>query len=155
VLRSLSSLATNTSGKLDVLWHDGDTLGVNSAQVGVLEQTDEVGLASFLESHDGRALESEISLEILSDFSHQALEGQLADQKLGRLLVTTDFSESDGTGPVTMGFLNSTGCRGALSSGLCGQLLPRGLASGTLTGGLLSTGHCFDYVLHVRKSERI
>ena len=134
---------------MDVLWHDGDTLGVDSAQVGVFKKTDEVGLAGFLESHDGRALESEISLEILSDFSDQTLEGQLADQKLGGLLVTTDLSESDGTGPVTMGFLNSTGCRCALSSGLGGQLLPRGLASGTLSSGLLGTGHSFDYVLHV------
>jgi len=139
---------------LDVLWHDGDTLGVDSAQVGVLKETDEVGLAGFLESHDGGALESEVGLEILSDFSDQALERQLADQKLGRLLVTTDLSESDGTGPVTMGFLNSTGSRRALASGLCGQLLPGGLASGTLTGGLLGTGHCVDYVQDVRKSRQ-
>lgn len=146
---SLSSLATNSSGELDVLWHDGDTLGVDSAKVGVLEQTDEVGLAGFLEGHDGGALESEIGLEILSDFSHQALEGQLADQKLGRFLVTTDLTESDGSRPVTMGLLNSTGGRGALASGLGGQLLPRGLASGRFTGGLLGTGHSFDYVQHV------
>lgn len=127
---------------------------MDSAQVGVLKETDEVGLAGFLESHDGGALESEISLEILSDFSDQALEWQLADQKLGRLLVTTDLSEGDGTGPVTMGFLNSTGSRRALASGLSGQLFPGGLASGTLTGGLLGTGHCVDYVRDVRQSRQ-
>ena len=33
----LSSLATDPSGKLDVLGHDGYSLGVNGAQVGILE----------------------------------------------------------------------------------------------------------------------
>jgi len=66
----LSSLSSDSPGQLDVLWHNGDTLGVNGAQVGVLKQTNEVGLTSLLESADGSGLESEISFEILSDFSH-------------------------------------------------------------------------------------
>ena len=37
--------ATDPPGKLDVLWHDGDPLGVDGAQVGVLKQTNKVGLA--------------------------------------------------------------------------------------------------------------
>ncbi|KAK3705029.1 hypothetical protein QZH41_003901 [Actinostola sp. cb2023] len=37
----LSSLATDSAGKLDVLGHNGDSLGVNGAQVGVLKQTDQ------------------------------------------------------------------------------------------------------------------
>ena len=45
---NLSSLSTDAAGQLDVLGHDGDTLGVDGAQVGVLEQTDQVGLASLL-----------------------------------------------------------------------------------------------------------
>jgi len=45
-------LATDTSGQLDILRHDGDTLGMDGAQVGVLKQTDEVSLASLLQSHD-------------------------------------------------------------------------------------------------------
>ena len=45
---SLGSLATDPPGQLDVLGHDGHTLGVDGAQVGVLEQTDQVGLASLL-----------------------------------------------------------------------------------------------------------
>ena len=35
-------------GELDVLWHDGDSLGVDSAQVGVLEQVDQERFASLL-----------------------------------------------------------------------------------------------------------
>ena len=47
-MKNLSSLSTDTSGQLDVLGHDGHTLGVDGAQVGVLEQTDQVGLTSLL-----------------------------------------------------------------------------------------------------------
>ena len=35
---NLRALATDATGKLDVLRHDGDTLGVDGAQVGVFEQ---------------------------------------------------------------------------------------------------------------------
>ena len=42
--RNLSTLSTDAAGELDVLGHDGDTLGVDGAQVGVLEETDEVSL---------------------------------------------------------------------------------------------------------------
>ena len=39
---------------------DGDTLGVDSAQVGVLEERYEVSLDGLLESADGRRLEAEV-----------------------------------------------------------------------------------------------
>ena len=52
----LCTLSSDSSGQLDVLGHDGDPLGVDGAQVGVLEKSDEVSLAGLLESHDGRAL---------------------------------------------------------------------------------------------------
>jgi len=78
----LCSLSTDLAGQLNVLGHDGDALGVDGAQVGVFKQTNKVSLASFLKSHDSGALETQIGLEIQSDFSHKALEGQLADQQL-------------------------------------------------------------------------
>ena len=137
----LSTLSTDAAGELDVLGHDGHTLGVDGAQVGVLEKTDEVGLASLLKGHDGGALEAEISLEVLSDLTDKTLEGQLADEELGGFLVTTDLTESDGSRPVTMGLLDSSGGRGALTSGLGGQLLTGSLSSGRFTGGLLGTCH--------------
>jgi hypothetical protein len=73
------------------------------------EQRDKVSLNSLLEGTDGRRLESEIGLEVLGDFSDETLEGQLADQELSRLLVTTDFTKSDCTGAVTMGLLDTSG----------------------------------------------
>jgi len=74
---------------------NGDTLGMDGAKVGVLEERDEVGLHGLLESTNGRRLKAKVRLEVLSNFTDQTLEGQLADQELSRLLVTTDFTESD------------------------------------------------------------
>ena len=59
--RDLSNtLSTNAAGQLDVLWHDGDAFSVNGAQIGVLEETDHVGLSCFLESEDCLGLEAQI-----------------------------------------------------------------------------------------------
>ena len=137
----LSPLATDAPGQLDVLGHDGDPLGVDSAQVGVLEETDEVGLAGLLQGHDGRALEAKVGLEVLGNLPDQALEGQLADEQLGGLLVPPDLTEGHGTGPVPVGLLDTAGGGCGLAGGLGGQLLPGGLASGGLTCGLLGTSH--------------
>ena len=137
----LSSLSTDAASQLDVLGHDGDTLGVDGAQVGVLEQTDQVGLAGLLESHDGGALEPQVSLEVLGDLPHETLEGQLADEQLGGLLVSPDLTESHCSWPVSVGLLHSAGGGGGLASSLGGQLLPGGLASGGFTSSLLSTSH--------------
>ncbi|CAH3022891.1 unnamed protein product [Porites evermanni] len=78
----LCSFSSDSAGQLNVLGHDGDALGVDGAQVGVFKQTNKVSLAGLLKSHYSRALESQIGLKILSDFSHKTLEGQLADQQL-------------------------------------------------------------------------
>ncbi len=70
---------------------------MDGAQVGVLKERDKVGLNGLLKSTDGRGLEAEVGLEVLSNFTDQTLEGELADQKLSGLLVATDLTESDGT----------------------------------------------------------
>jgi hypothetical protein len=107
---------------------DGNTLGVDSSQVGIFEKRDKVCLSSFLKSHDGRRLEAEISLheekrvrtmeseseqvityfEVLSNFTDKSLEGEFANEQLGRLLVTTNFTESHSSGPEAMGLLHTT-----------------------------------------------
>ena len=138
----LSTLTTDTAGKLDVLWHDGDTLGVDGAQVGVLEKTNEVSLASLLEGHDSGALETKVSLEVLGNLTDETLEGQLADKKLSGLLVSSDLTESNSSWPVSVGLLDTSGGRGRFTGSLGGQLLPGSLSSSGLTGGLLGTSHC-------------
>ena len=105
------------------LTHDGDTLGVDGGEVGVLEERDEVRLGRLLERHDGRRLEAEVRLEVLRDLTHEALEAavggqgklavlgegrgkederELADEELGRLLVATDLTEGDGSRAVAV-----------------------------------------------------
>ncbi len=126
----LRALATDAAGQLDVLGHDGHTLGVDGSEVGILEQADQVGLSGFLEGKHGRALEAEVGLEVLSDLTNKALEGQLADQQLSRLLVSADLTQSHSAGSVSVGLLDTASGRGTLASGLGGELLAGGLASG-------------------------
>ena len=45
---SLGALSPDPPGQLDVLGHDGDPLGVDGAQVGVLEEADQIGLGRLL-----------------------------------------------------------------------------------------------------------
>ena len=127
--RYLSAFTANTAGELNVLWHDGDSFGVDGAQVGVLEETDQVSLAGLLQGHNGRALEAQVRLKVLGDFSDETLEGQLTDQELSRLLVATDLTQGHRAGTVTMRFLDTTGGRGRLAGSFGGQLLPGGFAT--------------------------
>ena len=138
-MEKLSTLSKDTAGKLDVLGHDGDTLGVDGTQVGVLKEADEVSLTGLLV-----AMKAELwnlRSEILGNLSDKTLEGELADEKLGGLLVPSDLTEGNCSRPVPVWLLDSAGGRGRLASSLGGQLLPGGLASSGLTGGLLGTGH--------------
>ena len=138
----LGPLAADSAGELDILGHDGDALGVDGAEVGIFEETDQVRLGRLLEGADGRRLEPEIRLEVLGDLADETLEGQLADQQLGRLLVASDLTKRHRSGTVTMGLLDAAGGRRALPRSLGGQLLARRFASRRFTGGLLRTSHC-------------
>ncbi|GAV79342.1 hypothetical protein CFOL_v3_22810, partial [Cephalotus follicularis] len=85
----LSTLAPDSPSELNILWHYGYPLGMDSAEVGVLKQTHEICLCSLLKCKHRMTLEPQI---ILGDFTDEALEGQLANQKLSALLVLTDFT---------------------------------------------------------------
>ena len=63
----LSSFSSDPSRQLDVLRHHGDPFGMDGTEVGVLEEPHQVGLAGLLQGQDSRALEPEISLEILGN----------------------------------------------------------------------------------------
>jgi hypothetical protein len=94
---NLGTLSTDPASQLNILGHDSDTLGVNGTQVGVLEKAHQVSLSSLLQSQDGMRLETKISLEVLCNLAHKALEGQLADEELSTLLVLTDLTKSHGS----------------------------------------------------------
>ena len=106
---------------------------MDGSQVGVLEEGDEVSLSGLLEGHNGGGLEAEIRLcggndddnqqqhsqptlttmttylEVLSNLTDETLEGEFANEQVGRLLVFTDFTKSDSSGAETMGLLDTTG----------------------------------------------
>ena len=76
-LTSSESVSANSLGEREVTGHDGDSLGVDSAEVGVLEKGNEVGLSSFLEGEHSRTLESEILLVLVGDLADESLEAEL------------------------------------------------------------------------------
>ena len=126
---NLSTFTTDTASELNVFGHDGHTFGVDGAQVGIFEKTNQVSLGSFLESHDSGRLETKVGFEILSDLTHKPLERQLADEEFSALLVTTDLTEGNSSGPVPVGFLDTSSGRGGFASSLGGELLARSLSS--------------------------
>jgi hypothetical protein len=126
------------------------------AEIGVFEEGDQVGLDGLLQGTDGGALEAQVGLEVLSNLADQALEGKTADEELGGLLVPTDLTQGDGSGLVPVRLLDTAGRGCGLASGLGGELLAGGLATGglaleasavqwttggVLTGCLLGTSH--------------
>jgi histone H3 len=128
-LDNLSTFTTDSAGQLDVLWHDGDSLGVNGAQVGIFEETNQVCLAGFLEGSNSGALEAEIGLEVLGDFAYETLKWELADQKLSRLLVATDLAESDSAWSVSVWLLDSSGGWRRFAGSLGGELFAWSLST--------------------------
>ena len=137
----LSTLASDASSELDVFRHDGDSLGMDGAEIGVFEEANEVSLGGFLEGQDSRALEAEIGLEVLRDLSHEALEGKLTDQELRALLILPDLSQGHSAWAEAMGLLHAACSRGGFTSSLCGQLLAGGLPACRLASCLLGPGH--------------
>jgi hypothetical protein len=141
-LNNLRTLTTDAAGKLDVFRHNGNTLGVDSAQVGVFEESNEVGFGGLLEGENRRSLEPQVTLEILGDLPDETLEGELADEQVGGLLVPADLAKGHGSGTVPVRLLHASGGGGGLAGSLGGELLAGSFPSGGLTGGLLGTGHC-------------
>ena len=138
---NLSTLTPDPPSELDILWHYGDPLGVDGAKVGVLEESHQIRLRRLLESRHGRTLKTQVGLEVLGDLTDQALEREFSDQEFRTLLVLSDLTESHGPGAEPVRLLHSAGGRSGLSGCLCGQLLPRSLASGGLASSLLGTSH--------------
>ena len=64
--------------------------------------------------------EEEDGSKLVTYLTNETLEGELPDQELGGLLVATDFTESDRTGPVTVRLLDTTGLGSGLAGGLGG-----------------------------------
>jgi len=140
------SLATHASGKMEVPWHDCHALGVNCAQICVLEQADDVGLGGFLKSQKCGSGAKKLAAVVLKYFSNKALEWKLSEEELGGLLVLSDLTKSNGAGTVAVALayiiIIDAGCGGvALACGLGGQGLARCFATGAFAGSLFGTRH--------------
>ena len=91
------------------LGHDGDAVRVHGAQVGVLEQADQVGLGGLLQRQQSHRLEAVVlvGLELLHDLAHEALERRLADEQLRALLVAADLAQRHGAWAVAVRLLDA------------------------------------------------
>lgn len=70
----LSTFTTDSSSKLNVLRHDGHTLGMNSTQVGVFKKTHQVGLTCFLRTLPKKLYSTLLSSGILCTVNKNLLE---------------------------------------------------------------------------------
>jgi len=69
----LSTLSSNTTSQLNIFGHDGHSLGVDSAQVGILEQANQIRFCGLLQGQNGGRLESKVAFEILHEPRFSAL----------------------------------------------------------------------------------
>merc|ERR1719508_734399 len=94
-LKCLNFLSPNAPGELNILGHDRHPLGVDGAQVGVLEKTHEEAFSSFLKRLDSQCLILECAIgHFRGDFLDEALEGSSSNQKLHGLLISSDLLKS-------------------------------------------------------------
>ena len=119
---------------------------MDGAKIGIFKETHHVGLSCLLKGEDRLALESQVALVLLSDFSDQSLEGELADEELSGLLELSDLAESDCAGSEPVRLLDtswSRGCRHrrSLPRSLVCKLLPRRLSTSVLPRSLLCPCH--------------
>ena len=118
---------------MEVASHEGDALGVEGAEVGVREEASDVGFGGLLEGSDGGCLPAETVLVAGSELTDEALEGSLAHQEIGGLLVLLDLAEGDGAGsPAEL--LGAGGLSGL-------SLSLTGLLGGLGDSGGLGAGH--------------
>ena len=139
--KCLVTLLTDPPREFHVFRVDRDTLGVNGAEIGILEETGEVVFGTLLKSQDAFRLPAHVGVELHRNLFHKALEGQLAKEKLGRLLVATNLAESDGAGPVAMRLFYACIHRRGLTSGFSGKSLARSFSTRALVSRLLGASH--------------
>ena len=108
-----SFISSNLEGKLNVLLEECLSLGVNCAQIGVLEHVDEVRLHSLVNSVSCSGSESEVRVEgsdLVSDSSDE--RSLLSESLILVLLVLLDLSDRHCAWSVSVGLL-------VASSSLC------------------------------------
>ncbi len=110
--------------------------------IAVFKEANKVCFRSLLEGKKGRALHSQIQLQIGSNLFEKTLEGCLSDQKVCVLLVFMDLTNGNGPRAVTMGFLHTPSVSSLLLCSLCCKMMAWSLSPSWLACGLLCSGHC-------------
>mgnify|MGYP000889901572 FL=1 len=135
-------VSADAFGKLKVFGHDSHPLGMDGAQVSVLEQRHQIGLSCLLEGQNSLTLESNFLFELSSDLTDESLERQLPDEqvslnklrkgkssstsRVGRkmksyaLLEFSDLSEGNRSGFESVGLLHSGDDGGGFPGDLLG-----------------------------------
>jgi hypothetical protein len=91
--------------KLYVLLHNRNSLGVNRAQIRILEEMDHECFGRLLQCLNCLALPSELRpCDICADFSDDTCEGEFSKKEIGGFLVLPDFAQCEGTGFVAAVF---------------------------------------------------
>jgi hypothetical protein len=72
-----ASLPANSSRELYVLWHDGNTLGVDRTDIGILKDAYQIRLSYLLHREHRLGRESQVMLERSSNLSDQSAERHL------------------------------------------------------------------------------
>lgn len=91
-IQHLSSLPPDPPCQLNILGHNGNPLCMNGTEIGILEKTHKVRFCCLLQCQHRMALETQICLEVLCNFTYQPLEGQFPYQKLCALLILSNFT---------------------------------------------------------------
>ncbi len=111
-------LSSNPPGEVKILAEDGDSSGVKSAEVDVLEESNEVGLSCLLKGKECGGLEPEFGVMLSGELTDESLEWESLHKSLGALLVPPDISEGDGSGSEPeLSLLDATFGWGGLAAG--------------------------------------
>ena len=90
----LVAMASDPLRQLHVFWHNGYPLCMDSTEVGVLKEPNNVGLHPLLESREGSNLDAKGGGVLLHKTPGKTLEGQLLDQKFSGPLISPDLLQS-------------------------------------------------------------
>jgi len=76
----LDPLAADPPSEFDVLNHDGNTLRMQGAEIGILKETHKIALGCFLKGSNRGRLKSNTNLYVLSDLSDEPSKRNLPNQ---------------------------------------------------------------------------
>ena len=94
----IDDIATDPAGKLNVLAHHSDPLGMNGNEVSVLKQTNDENLGRLMECTDGLVCDPVIRCGVreLNHLMDHATHGGTGDDAVGGLLILADLLQGQG-----------------------------------------------------------